>query len=218
MRLRLLVLALAALPLWVAFDLAVPIHGNLRQFDAHAVGRLETAMWRSYYEHRPVRLFGELATLLRTQYHLPFWRSYLGAYHAARAAVVFQRGHGRSDYERALPDITAFYRLVRRGSDVPFDADQVSRLELEWWIAHREGAGRAAGDLECLLAELQAAVYQQPAKRFRQHARDRAEAMRLRDRLAAAGGVPDDGWQRIGRMLDSSWTSLRAAVARPPFE
>jgi hypothetical protein len=218
MRLRILLFVLAALLVWIALDLAVPVHGNLRQFDAHAVARLETAMWRSYYDHRPVRLFRELAELLRTQYHLPLWQSYMGAYHAAQAAVVFQRGHGRGDYRRALPDIGAFYRLIRRASDVPFDPDQVSRVELEWWIVHREGSRHAAGDLERVLAELQAGIYRQSASRFAEHARTRAEAMRLRDALAAAGGVTEPGWQRIAGLLDSSWGSLRAAVARPPFE
>ncbi len=212
-RLRIAALLPAALLLWIALDLTVPVHGHLRQFDAHAVARLETDMWRSYYDHRALRLFSGLATLLRTQYHLPLWRSYLGAWHAARAAVVFQRGLGRGDYFRALPDIRAFYRLIRRGSDVPFDVDQVARLELEWWIVHRESARHPAGDLERALADLQAALYREPADRFERHAGARAQAMRLRDARAAAGAVSPADWQRIGRLLDASWYSLRTAVA-----
>ena len=42
---------------------------------------LETAMWRSYYDHQPVRLFGQLSELMRTQYGFPFWRSIVGAFH-----------------------------------------------------------------------------------------------------------------------------------------
>jgi hypothetical protein len=41
---------------------------DLRAFDAAAVGQLDTDMWRSYYERRPVRLFEQMITLLRTQY------------------------------------------------------------------------------------------------------------------------------------------------------
>jgi len=194
----------AALIGWVVWDLAAPARGNLYEFDAHAVARMETAMWRSYYDHHSVRLFGELATLLRTQYHLSFWGSWLGAYHAARAAVVFQRGHERSDYERVLPDLVAFYKLIRGASDIPFDVNRASRLELEWWIIHRQ----RGADLPRALADLQAEIYQVPAERFALHAQARADAMLLRD----AGG----DWQRIGALLDTSWSALRAAVAPAP--
>jgi len=210
----LMLLGLAALAAWVARDLYVPARGNLREFDAHAVARLETAMWRSYYDHRRVRLFGELATLLRTQYHLPFWRSTVGAFHAARAAVVFQRGHDRGEYQRALPDLEAFYRLIRASSDVVFDAGTAARLELEWWIVHRERASHPPGDLERALADLQAEIYGESVSRFGEHAQARAAAMVLRDTRAEAGGVTDADWARIDALLDTSWTSLRAAVAR----
>src|ERR1044072_7691627 len=86
-----LALLLAA---WVAFDLYRPVSTSLREFDADEVARLETAMWRSYYSRERVKLFGELAELLRTQYRLPFWRSNAVAYRAAKAAFVFKDGRG----------------------------------------------------------------------------------------------------------------------------
>ena len=92
-----------ALVLWIAFDLARSGAHDLRDFDGHQVARLETAMWRSYYDHQPIRLFAQLTELLRSQFHLPFWQSCLGAYHAARAAVVFQRGQSHAGYRLALP-------------------------------------------------------------------------------------------------------------------
>jgi hypothetical protein len=206
--------ALTALTTWIVWDLVAPVHGNLHEFDAHAVARMETAMWRSYYDHHSLRLFAGLATLLRTQYHLPFWRSWLGAYHGARAAIVFQRGRERLEYERALPDLVAFYKLIRAASDVPFDVDRASRLELEWWIVHRQRASHAPGELERALAELQAEIYQEPAGRFGTHAQARAEAMVLRDARAEAGDMNDADWARIGAMLDTSWSALHSAVAR----
>jgi len=113
--------SLAILVLWISADLLRASPHDLRRFDAHAVAKLETAMWRSYYEHRRVAMFAELADLLRTQYHLPYWRSWAGAWHAARAAVVFERGRQRSDYRLALPHLVSYYGIVRRGSVVPFD-------------------------------------------------------------------------------------------------
>ncbi len=206
--------ALALLLGWIARDFAIAGKSSLRTFDGHEVGRLETAMWRSYYGHTPVRLFGQLVDLLRSQYHVPFWRSCLGAYHAARAAVVFQRGHNRAEYELALPNLESYYRIIRRSSDIPFSVPDVSRLELEWWIIHRERARHAPEDLVQSLAALQSAIYQQPAAGFEEHARARAEAMLIRDTRAEAGFVSESDWLRIGDLLDTSWTSLQSAVSR----
>ncbi len=93
------------LTLWIGADILYPTRADLRAFDAHAVARLETQMWRSYYEHHVIRLFNELAELLQRQYVMPFWRSRVAAYQAARAAVTFQRGHNRSEYLNALPNL-----------------------------------------------------------------------------------------------------------------
>ena len=171
-------------------------------------------MWRSYYEYRRVRLASELVQLLRRQYHLPFWGSCIGAYHAARAAAVFQVGHNRREYELALPDLVSYYALIRAHSEEAFDVELTSRLELEWWIIHRERAHHSFDDLAHSLAVLQAGIYHQPDSAFAGHAAARANAMLLRDQRQEAGRVTEDDWARIGTMLDTSWTSLHGAVAR----
>jgi hypothetical protein len=204
-----LVLALAA---WVAFDLYAPRTTSLREFDADEVARLETAMWRSYYSRERLRLFAQLAELLRTQYRLPFWRSNAVAYRAAKAAFVFKDGRSRADYERALPDLESFYRSLRATADTDFDATRAARLELEWWIVHRERRAHAPGDLARALADLQAELYRIPAERLAEHARLRAEAMEIRDTKAERGGVTEEDWQRIDELLHDSWRSLHAAV------
>ena len=198
---------------WIVLSLTNHSRHDLRRFDGREVGRLETAMWRSYYDHRGVRLFGELIGLLRQQYHLPFWRATAGAYHAARAAVVFQRGHGRSEYMLALPDIERFYTLIRENSETPFDVKKASALELEWWIVHRERAHRNPADLVNALAALQAEIYGQPAAHFAEHAKARADAMLIRDAQAQAGGVSQADWSCIEALLERSWVSLEKVVA-----
>jgi hypothetical protein len=76
----------------------------------------------------------------------------------------------------------------------------------------RSTSGAPPDDLDSL-AGLAAELYQLPAERFTAHARARAEAMTLRDERAAAGGVTELDWRRIGGLLDTSWSSLHAAVA-----
>jgi hypothetical protein len=210
-----MLIPLAELALWVAADLALPHQSSLLRFDGHEVGRLETEMWRSYYGHQPVRLYLQMVELLRRQYHLPFWRACLGAYRAARSAVVFQRGHNRAEYEMALPDLVEYYAIIRRSSDVAFSKEIAARLELEWWIVHRERALHAPGDLEQSLAALQAAIYQRPENQFREHATARAQAMLLRDAAAERGGVSGQQWNQIASLLDDSWVSLQRAIVNP---
>ena len=197
---------------WVLYDLYAPRTVQLREFDPDEVARLETSMWRSYYEKQQLRLFKQLSELLRTQYNMPLVRSNQVAYYAADAAFVFKKGKQRSDYEKALPELIKFYQAVRKLSDIPFDADRAARLELEWWIIHRERAQHAPGDLDRALAELQAEIYKVPVERLMEHGRLRAEAMTIRDTKAEAGGVTEADWARIDELLHASWRSLAVAV------
>ena len=196
----------------VVIDLYYPRTTKMREFDPDEVARLETAMWRSYYEKEQVRLFNQLTELLRTQYHMPLVRSNQVAYYAANAAFVFKNGRERQDYEKALPDLIKFYAEIRKLSDIPFDVDRVARLELEWWIIHRQRTEHKPGDLEKALAELQAEIYRVPLERMIEHGRLRAEAMTIRDTKAEAGGVSEADWARINELLKESWRSLAKAV------
>ena len=73
---------------WVLIDLLVPRKGDFRRFDPAGVAQLDGAMWRAYYEQKPVLLAWQSAKLLREQVHAPFWRSFVMAYHAAKAAFL----------------------------------------------------------------------------------------------------------------------------------
>jgi hypothetical protein len=212
MIIKISIVVIALLALWVLYDLYAPQTAHLRQFDADQVARLETAMWRSYYDKKELKLFRELAEMLRTQYNMPLVRSNRVAFYAAKAAFVFKKGKQRSDYENALPDLVKFYQAIREMSDQPFDVHRVAQLELEWWIIHRERAKYAAGDLDRSLAELQSAIYGVPVEKLMEHGRLRAEAMAIRDTKAEAGGVTEADWARIHELLQGSWRSLKTAV------
>lgn len=211
--LAMLILVLGAAG-WILYDLYAPHTSHLREFNPDEVARLETAMWRSYYDKQQVRLFNEAAELLRTQYSMPLVRSNRVAYHAAKAAFVFKGGKQRSDYEKALPDLITFYNDLREVSDTDFDVNRAARLELEWWIIHRERDRHPPGDLERALAELQAEIYHVPIEKVLEHGRLRAEAMGIRDTKAEHGGVSEEDWARIGELLRQSWRSLYDAVKK----
>jgi hypothetical protein len=196
---------------------------DIRAFDPDEVARLERAMWRSYYDRRRLPLLGQVFALLRSQFQLPPGRSLALAYLAARAAAVFQVGRDRADYQRALPYLERYYDAILAVSQTPFDAAEAARLELEWWIVHREAAEADGSrhDLERALAALAAELYQVPAGRLGDHAGRRAEAMTIRDRRAREpGGVTEADWERIEDVLRRSWrslaTELHAEQARRP--
>jgi hypothetical protein len=210
--LRIVVVVLVLLVAGVLFDLYYPRTSKLREFDPDEVARLETAMWRSYYDKQHLKLFNQLSELLRTQYQMPPLRSNEVAYFGANAAFVFKQGKERKDYEKALPDLKKFYGEIRKISDIPFDVDRVSQLELEWWIVHRQRAQHKPGELDRALAELQAEIYRVPVEKLIEHGRLRAEAMTIRDTKAEAGAVTEADWAKIDQLLRQSWRSLAQAV------
>jgi hypothetical protein len=200
------------LSVWIAIDLYRPHKVDIREFDADEVARLDTAMWRSYYSRERVRMFGELTELLEKQYHLPFWRRQLVAFYAAKAAFVFKDGKTREDYEKALPDVEKFIGEIHDVSTTDFDVKQAARLELEWWIVHRQRKQYKEGDLARTLAEAAAALYRMPAEKFLEYGNLRAEAMKIRDEKAESGGVTDEDWRKIDELLHLSWRSMHGAV------
>jgi hypothetical protein len=198
--------------IWLAIDLFMPRTSHLREFNPDEVARLETAMWRSYYDKERVKLYNQMSELLRTQYNLPLVRSNTVAYEAAKAAFVFKDGRNRADYEKALPNLINYYTAIRKVSDIDFNIEKAAKLELEWWIVHRERKQHAPGDLDRALAELPAEIYHIPVERMMEHGRLRAEAMTIRDNRAEAGNLSEDDWKRIGELLIESWRALATAV------
>lgn len=202
------------LSVWIAYDLYRPHKVDIRKFDADEVARLDTAMWRSYYSRERVRMYRELTELLEKQYQMPFWRRQLVAFYAAKAAFVFKDGKTREDYEKALPDTEKFLGEIREVSTTDFDVKEAARLEVEWWIVHRQRKQYKEGDLARALADAAGALYQTPAENFLEYGNYRAEAMKIRDEKAESGGVTEEDWQRIDELLHKSWRSLHEAVNR----
>ncbi len=211
---KILLAALGLILVFSAADLFWPLNRDLRQFDPVELGRLETAMWRSYYDRKPVKLFFELAEVLRTQYKFPWLRSYLGAYHAAKAAFVFKDGKQRSDYEKALPALESYFAAIRRTGNIEFDVPYAAKVELEWWIVHREREryGKEALDKAC--ADAAAAIYLVSPDSTLEHGRLRADAMVIRDVQATAGGVSEENWVQIDDLLQGCYRSLKRAVTQ----
>jgi hypothetical protein len=207
---RIVLTALAALILVFTADALWPRRVDFRQFDPLTIGRLDAAMWRSYYERRPVRLFWQLAQSLRVQFHTGFVRSFPIAYRAAKAAFTFKDGRNRADYARAAPDLERYFAAISGLARDPFNARIAARDDLEWWIVRREPEEHTTNDWKRLIAAVASEVYHTPAAQLAEYAHLRVEAMVLRDGKGAQ--ISEDDWAHIGAMLEQSWGSLAEAV------
>ncbi|RRB04871.1 hypothetical protein [Larkinella rosea] len=204
------VAALFLLTAWIVFDFTTDKRIDHRRFDAREVARLDAEMWRSYYDRRPIKLFFQLAEVMRSQYGAPFWRSFAIAYRAGKAAFVFKDGRNRTEYEQALPELERYFTYLNDLSKTPFDVPKVAKIELEWWIVRREKNRFTPTDWERLLAEEAALLYHLPADRFRNYARFRTEAMLYRD--ARNDQMTESEWLRVRQLLNQSWTAFYQAV------
>jgi hypothetical protein len=199
--------------IWIVADVVVPRKHSLRQFDPAEVARLETAMWRSYYEKKPVLLFWQLAGGLRQQFQAPFWKSFGLAFQATRAAFVFKQGQSRVDYGRALPILTDYYQSIQELSREQFDVHEVAALELDWWVVHRQRNRYSYSDLAVALARTSAALYSRSAPKFTTYAQLRTNAMQLCDDAGKhMGGASEADWQQIGQVLNQAWGNLHEVV------
>ncbi|MBO0952666.1 hypothetical protein [Fibrella forsythiae] len=206
--------AILALSVWIGVDLLVPHRSSIRDFDPGEVARLETAMWRSYYDKKPVLLFWQLAKGLREQFHAPFWRSFKLGFQATKAAFVFKQSGGlRTSNQQALPELIAYYSAIQELTVERFDVPRVAKLELEWWIVHRQRERYSYADLANALKLTTSALYNQPASSFTTYGRLRANAMRLCDEVRQQpGGATQADWQGINLELVQAWCALHESV------
>jgi hypothetical protein len=198
---------------YAIIDLYGPWSSDFRKFDPSAIARLETDMWRAYYDKRPVRLFLLLAETLREHSGMPLLQSNVNAYRAARAAIVFKEGKSRSDYNRALPYLEQYYRALYSIGHFDRSPARMAELELEWWIVHREREIYGKAALIESLATSAAEFYGIPPDGLEEYATQRAEAMLLRDeRVKSPEKVRESDWQEIEKKLNAAYSSLAAAV------
>lgn len=197
----------------LALDLFAPVKRDFKIFDPVTVGKLDAAMWRSYYEKKPTQLFFQLGSLVHHQFQAPRFRSYMIAYYSAKAAFIFKNGHDRADYEKALPYLVAYYQQLESISKSHFNFRLMAKTELEWWIIRRESDIHTPEDWKILLGQQAEIMYSIPANRFGTYAEQRVQAMLLRDGKGQT--MDEDDWKQIEKRCIDAWTSFHDAVKVP---
>src|SRR5262245_28591476 len=208
---RTVILTLALAPALVLGVYASwPRNADLRRFEPAEIARLETAMWRDYYEKRYGALFYHLYALSRTQFGFAPLDSLRIAWAAARAAKAFQPTRSREAANAALPPLVTYYRLLASAAPGGFDVEAAARFELDWWQARREAVdpeqygvtvariaaityGKSPDDPSLLISGI-----------------GRTEAMAYCD--ARGQAMTDLDWSEIECRLRRAYQSLKAAV------
>jgi len=187
-----------------------PRRADLRAFDPAGMARLETAMWRDYYEKRYPALFYHLYEVSRTEFGFSPSDSVRIALSAAKAAKAFQPTRSRAEAAAALPELVVYYALLRPAAPAAFDVEAVARLELDWWQVRREAVG--PGLYGRTIADVAALTYgkspDDPAISASGIAR--AEAMAYRD--ARREAMTDGDWTEIERQLLRAYQLLKTAI------
>jgi hypothetical protein len=206
--LRLGGLAALLLPLaaWWQHECAQP---NLNAFDPEQMGRRESALWRSYYAGRGLRLGYQMMGIACGQYGFSWWDGTRIAVHSARAALAFRKN---TDDPRCLPALCDYYALVRKATRTEFDIQTAATLELQWWKERRQKM--APPDYARTIARLTSLLYGLPAEATLPAAKLRASAMAYRDARRATG-LSDDEWAELDRQLTSAYTALKTELSRP---
>jgi len=217
-----------------------------RQFDAVALGRLETQAWASYYRREWVRAMRAFVGMVGEGFGLGPRLTWVAAWHVLRANRAWAPVPD-NDADAARASMGRFYRLVVQHSDLSFDPVRAAQLEVEWWRLHRarqrgddvipaqlEGDATRApleddltrapleddltrAQLEDALVTLYSYVYSAPPAAVREAARWRAEAMDLSDAWVAAGcDLADPHLAAERRALVASYAALLDAVSGVP--
>jgi hypothetical protein len=190
---------------------------TIRTFDPARVAHLETENWVAYYQKRWGRLLQVSVGMVQEAFGLNTWQALQAAYLVGRAEIA-AAPFPDNDVPKAEAYMRRFYDLVKRVHHENFDVAQAARLEVNWWVVHRQNFGKADSQpLVEALIDLYAATFHQPRERVYEAAFRRAEAMRYSDRWVNGSKASGDPLlAQVEAELLKSYTALRAAVETAP--
>lgn len=200
-------LALAVLAVAVQHRMARP---DIHAFDPEKMGRMESAMWRSYYEGHWMRLGSQTMQLACGQYGLSWWD---GARMSAYAAVAAMHFRKNMDDPRCLDALVSYYRIIQHGVPARLDVQEMARLELMWWKERRQNV--APEDYARTIAQLTGAAYGVAENVVLPAANLRTAAMAYRD-ARRDGKMTEPDWAEVSRQLIEAYSALKKETAAQP--
>jgi len=189
--------------LWIQGASARP---DMAGFDPGEMGRLESAMWRSYYEGRWGQLASQTMEVACRQHGFSWWDGARVSFYAARSALFFRK---QTDDPRCLPDLIRYYAIIGKATGTHFDIQKAADLELRWWKERRQNV--APQDYAITIAQLASLVYGVPQESVLASSTMRANAMAYRD-ARRDGKMTDADWQEISRQLTLACRLLKESL------
>jgi hypothetical protein len=195
----------------------MPAPNALRRFDPAKIAYYETENWVAYYQKRWPRLLQVSVAMVKNSMSLSWPQAVYAAYLVARAEIA-AAPFPDNDIPLAEQYMRRFYAFVRRVHGEHFDVAAVARLEVNWWVVHRQLFGQAENQpLVQALTDLYVAIYGLAPAQARPAAAARAEAMLYSDewvKTSKASGHPL--LKQVEEALHRSYAALRAAVDPAP--
>jgi len=191
--------------IWIQYVLARP---DMTGFSPQEMGRLESAMWRSYYEGHWFRLGTQTMAVACGQYGFSWWDGVRSSFHAARSALFFRKN---TEDPRCLPELEQYYAIIRNATGRDYDVRTAAALELKWWKDRRSGV--APRDYAKTIAQSAALVYRVTEEEILAAATMRAEAMAYRD-ARRNGKMTESDWQEVATQLTLGYSAFHKAVTK----
>jgi hypothetical protein len=187
---------------------------TLGLFDPQKLAHYEMENYVSYYQRHWLKLLSASVGMVKEAYHYSVFQAVYGAYLIARAEMAFAP-FPENNLPLTEAYIRRFYLFLKRVHRLDFDIDQVVKLELNWWIVHRNlfAQEENQGLVEALEREL-VVLYGLDAARAHPVAAERARGMYYSDQWVRSGRDPASPLlQKEEEALCEGYRLLKAAVA-----
>jgi len=188
------------------------------RLDPPRIAELEGGGWRAYYDRDWPKLIRLMVQLNQEQFHIPFPLSIVAAFHVARGSVAWAPVD--HDLDRVRMHFVRFYRMARRWSGLSFDPVTAARLEIDYWIWHRELIGNPdKTPFVDAMTKLHAHLFALSEAQMRESAEWRVEANNTVDRITGHESKdPEADWQKLEGELKTCYASIQRELdaARAP--
>jgi hypothetical protein len=177
------------------------------------IAHYEKENYVAYYQRDWLKLLRVSIGMVKESFRLNWLQAAYGAYLIARAEIAFAP-FPNNDLPKAVTFIRRFYIFIKSVHCTEFDIDQAAKLELNWWIIHRQLFGNPQNQLLVdALADLYATAYGIDRARVMDAAYHRAQGMLYSDYWVNQGKPANSELlEKEEKELYKSYLFLRAAV------
>lgn len=189
-------------------------------FNPYQVAYYEKSGWEAYYDRDWLRAFRLMVALNREEFHMPLWTAIAASLDIVRASVAFAPVD--NDVPKATAHLQSYFAKVKRMVYIQAGAETLARLEMDYWVVHRELAIERIRqhDLENIdpmiesLTKLHAALFGISQESARRSAELRALAAKAVDRITGrySESVEKD-WQQVESYLQQAYSAVLSIEA-----